>query len=68
MLGASHEECRELNRNHRDICKFATKGAAYETVQENLRDIIVAHALKSVEQNYLSNNQASTCIVLDFID
>jgi hypothetical protein len=67
-LGAAHEVCRDLNRDHRDICKFASRGSAYEKVQGNLRDIVVSPALISVGVTPPSSrDQASVCIKPDFI-
>jgi hypothetical protein len=55
------EECKELNRNHREICKFATRqSAAYESVIRSLSRI-VSHALELKGRAANSIDQASVC-------
>jgi hypothetical protein len=60
ILNAPDEVCVDLDRNHRDICKFGERENAYDIVKANLSDI-VARVLVPMEEARISSPEASLC-------
>ena len=60
ILKAPDEVHVDLDRNHRDICKFGERENAYDIVKANLSDI-VARVLAPMGKDRLPTPEASLC-------